>query len=106
MLAPEKVREYAVADSPAFLEDYRVLSALSQASHVLDGIRMRGFVETMELDENRLQVSVRWTTSAYEQRDAHGQVVGRVAETTQPVVLDLTRVEGQWLLREVTSNSA
>lgn len=99
--APERIEDYAAVDSPAFEADYSLLTALSQTGHRLEGLRMRGVSESSALDEDVLQVIVRWTTSDYEQLDAHGEVVAHVGEASQHVSMEFIRQGGAWVLYSV-----
>lgn len=100
--APERIEDYAAVDSPAFEADYDLLTALAQTGHRLDGLRMRGLSESSVLYEDVLQVIVRWTTSSYEQLDAHGEVVAQVGEVSQRVRMEFISHSGGWVLYSVT----
>lgn len=95
------VADYAVQDSELFRSDTEVLESVAEMGHRLDGIRMRGAVESIEELPEGAQVQVSWRIDGYVQRDASGGVVQQVRSRQDQVGLVLVETPHGWRMHDV-----
>ena len=95
------VPDYAVEGSELYKADTEILESLVDMDHRLDGIRMRGVVESVEPVSDGVQLQVGWRIDGYIQREASGEAVQQMPSREEQVELVVVETSSGWRMRDV-----